>query len=211
MYKRASLTPEAQNILLNQSTEAAGSSPLQSTVEYGTYCCRLCGIALFRSHHQFASSCGWPSFDDEIPDRLLRLPDKDGRRMEIACERCKSHLGHVFHGEAYTDKNTRHCVNGLALDLVNSDSVLDTEEAIYAGGCFWGVEYWMNQQPGVVLTEAGYIGGHPCLAVAVSDRVFHHQNSASRNWMQIDGVNEKEQCHIVYNNTYRTLQWTVKG
>ncbi|MBV53158.1 MAG: peptide-methionine (S)-S-oxide reductase [Coxiellaceae bacterium] len=159
MLKTASLTPPAHQILIDKGTEMPGSSPLQSIRGHGTYCCRQCGIALFRSHHQFSSSCGWPSFDDEIPDRIQRYPDSDGRRTEIVCAQCQGHLGHVFHDEYLTDKNRRHCVNGLALDFTQSETVLHTEEAIFAAGCFWGVEHWMQQQPGVILTEVGYTGG----------------------------------------------------
>ena len=159
MLKTPTLTPAAHHILIDKGTEMPGSSHLQSVREHGTFCCRQCGIALFRSHHQFASSCGWPSFDDEIPDRIQRYPDSDGRRTEIVCAQCQGHLGHVFHGEYLTDKNKRHCVNGLALDFTHSETVLNTEEAIFAAGCFWGVEHWMQKQPGVILTEVGYTGG----------------------------------------------------
>ena len=91
MLKIQALTAEAYHILIDKGTEMPGSSHLQSVREHGTYCCRQCGIALFRSHHQNASSCGWPSFDDEIPNRIQRYPDGDGRRTEIVCAvRCTS-------------------------------------------------------------------------------------------------------------------------
>ena len=176
MYKIASLTPEEKNVLIDQGTEFPGTSRHQHPYKNGTYCCRCCGTALFRSHHQFSSSCGWPSFDDEIPDRIARRPDSDGRRTEIICQHCKSHLGHIFHGENLTSKNQRHCVNGLALDFVNSDTVESTEEAVFAAGCFWGVEYWMQSQPGVILTEVGYTGGtteHPTYNEVCSKRTGH--------------------------------------
>ena len=95
-------------------------------------------------------------------------PDADGRRTEITCARSGAHLGHVFTGERFTDKNTRHCVNSLSLDFVpaaepsdrtSSEAAATTETAIFAGGCFWGVEYLLEQQPGVLSVEAGYTGG----------------------------------------------------
>jgi len=159
MDKSNSLTPATTAIVKQAATEPPHTSPLIHHKGDGTYLCRRCGYALFRSTHKFISSCGWPSFDEEIDDRIKRLPDPDGMRTEIQCMRCDAHLGHVFVGERLTEKNLRHCVNGLALDFVADTSVMDTEEAIVAGGCFWGVQHLLNELPGVVLTEVGYTGG----------------------------------------------------
>ena len=101
-----------------------------------------------------------PSFDEEITGAVSRRPDSDGRRVEVLCSRCGAHLGHVFEGEGFTPKNIRHCINSLSLDFVTDLDVKDSEEAIFAGGCFWGVEFYFKKLDGVIKTEVGYIGGH---------------------------------------------------
>lgn len=160
MNKIKTVVPTVRHILLDKDTEAPFSGEYCDENGQGTYLCRGCGLALYRADAKFHSSCGWPSFDDEIPNAIRREPDADGRRTEILCARCDSHLGHVFSGENYTAKNLRHCVNSLAVDFVNSETILDSEEALFAGGCFWGVQYLLNQLKGVVKTEVGYTGGH---------------------------------------------------
>lgn len=159
MNKYASLTPDILNILRDKETEPPFSCAYDTDATKGSYLCRGCGHALFRADSHFTSGCGWPSFDDEIPNAVTRKPDRDGRRTEIVCAHCDSHLGHVFSGEKFTAKNLRHCVNSLAIEFVASDTVLNTEEAILAAGCFWGVEYLIRKLPGVLKTEVGYIGG----------------------------------------------------
>lgn len=158
MNKLASLTPEIQHIVCDHGTEVPFTGAYNQTEQTGSYLCRLCGLALFRSSDKFISSCGWPSFDDEIPNVLKRLADPDGKRTEVRCARCEAHLGHVFTREGLTAKNKRHCINSLAIDFVHSHSINDSEEAIVAGGCFWGMEHWMRQLAGVVKTQVGYIG-----------------------------------------------------
>lgn len=159
MRKDKSLTPDVLQVLRDQATEKPFSGTYNDFDEKGSYLCKGCGLVLFRSNSKFHSGCGWPSFDEEIQGAVATRPDVDGRRTEIVCTRCEAHLGHVFHGEGHTAKDTRHCVNSLALDFVASQSVLDTEEAIFAAGCFWGVEHLFKQLDGVVKTEVGYSGG----------------------------------------------------
>ena len=158
--KTASLTPGLRRIICDKATEYPNTGAYNFVMTQGTYLCRRCGSALFRGNSQFSSGCGWPSFDDDIAGAVKQEPDPDGRRTEILCARCGAHLGHAFTGEWLTHKNLRHCVNSASLDFVADDKVLDTEEAIVAGGCFWGVEHFLRQIPGVLKVESGYTGGH---------------------------------------------------
>jgi len=114
------LTKEEQDILINKGTEAPFTGKYNDFYEQGVYSCKQCNADLYRSSDKFNSSCGWPSFDDEIAGAVKRLPDDDGWRIEILCANCGGHLGHVFEGEGYTDKNIRHCVNSLSMNF-NSD------------------------------------------------------------------------------------------
>lgn len=152
--KMKPLTEAERRVIVEKGTEAPFTGKYTDTFDPGTYHCKQCGAPLYRSTDKFESSCGWASFDDEIEGAIKRIPDPDGRRTEIVCAKCGGHLGHVFNGENYTLKNIRHCVNSLSLDF---EPVADT--AIFAGGCFWGVEHLLQQQPGVLSVESGYIGG----------------------------------------------------
>lgn len=160
MWKTQSLTPDIIRIVQYQGTDHPFVGEYNDFEEVGSYLCRQCGLALFRSHAKFHSGCGWPSFDQEIKGAIERRMDADGQRTEIRCSRCEAHLGHVFINEGFTPKNTRHCVNSLSLDFVSNSEVNMAGEAIFAAGCFWGVEHFLKQLPGVLKTEVGYIGGN---------------------------------------------------
>lgn len=159
------LSREEEQVIVQKGTERPFSNEYVDHKEAGTYVCRRCEAPLYRSDAKFDSDCGWPAFDEEVAGAVTRVPDEDGRRTEIICTHCQAHLGHVFEGEGFTDKDTRHCVNSLSMrftpELKEKETMATaTQKAIFAGGCFWGVELLFKNQPGVLETTVGYTGGH---------------------------------------------------
>jgi len=160
------LTKEEERVIIHKGTEMPFTGEYTDYFEEGIYVCKQCGNDLYTSTSKFHSGCGWPSFDQEIKGHVTKKLDADGRRTEILCAKCDGHLGHVFYGEGFTDKDTRHCVNSISMEFIPQAKLKDEkvtpqiEKAIFAGGCFWGVEYYFQNEPGVISTSVGYIGGH---------------------------------------------------
>jgi len=153
------LTPQEETVIVHKGTEKPFTGKYYNYKEKGFYICKRCNAKLFKSDDKFDSQCGWPSFDDAIPGTVKFVPDKDGLRTEIICNNCQAHLGHIFKGEGYTKKDARYCVNSISLNFIPAAKEKSEQKAYFAGGCFWGVEYFFQKAKGVTSTRVGYMGG----------------------------------------------------
>jgi peptide methionine sulfoxide reductase msrA/msrB len=179
------LSPEAYRVTQQAGTEAAFCGNLLDNKKDGVYYCVVCGLPLFSSEHKFNSGTGWPSFYREFdPDHVSRKADKSHgmTRVEINCARCGSHLGHVF-DDGPKPTGERHCLNSASLvfhekgeALPPESKPLQTETAYFAGGCFWGVEHFFQEGPGVIDAVSGYMQGdmdRPTYKDVCTDRTGH--------------------------------------
>lgn len=215
------LTPAERRVIIEKGTERPFSGRYYDHKEAGVYTCKRCGAPLYRSEDKFDSGCGWPSFDDEIEGAVKHQPDADSVRTEILCTNCGAHLGHVFTGEEFTKKNIRHCVNSISMNFTPEDQIADIlpvyaslidlpenpkneenmslkseRKAYFAAGCFWGVEHYFKQAPGVLSTQVGYTGGrreNPTYKEVSSGKTGH-----------------KEAIEVVYNPTVTSFEELVK-
>lgn len=205
------LTPEEERVIVYKGTEAPYTGIYENFKEPGTYVCKRCGAPLYRSADKFDANCGWPAFDDEIPGAVKRVSDSDGMRTEIQCAACGAHLGHVFLNEGFTQKNARHCVNSISLSFVPKVPVSIADTAIFAGGCFWGVEYYMKKIKGVISTEVGYTGGkteNPTYPEVCSGKTGHYE---AIEVVFNPGQTSFEEVAKMFFETHDPTQWNHQG
>lgn len=161
------LPAEVYEVSRHQETERAFSGKLWNFEGKGTYFCAACGNVLFRSDAKFASSCGWPSFFEQMnPNSVVYKQDNSHGmdRTEALCGRCGGHLGHLFNdGPPPTGK--RYCMNSIVLDFEPDNAIMkqktenQKDTITLGGGCYWCVEAVYESLMGVLSVESGFSGG----------------------------------------------------
>jgi len=190
------LSPEQYRVMRKRSTERSFTGKYNDHYEKGIYVCAGCGTPLFSSEAKYEQGTGWPSFTAPVNENHIDYLDDYShfmQRIETRCAVCGAHLGHVFDdGPGPTGKH--YCINSVSLDFKPADSQqraesnpedrtdekdkksLKVETAIFAAGCFWGVEQKFSLLPGVISTVVGYTGGHtknPTYRKVCSDKTGH--------------------------------------
>lgn len=190
------LTPEQFRVMRKSGTEKPFSGKYNDHFEDGIYYCPGCGTPLFSSEAKYDHGSGWPSFTAPINENYIEYRKDNSlfmRRIEVRCAVCGAHLGHVFDdGPGPTHKH--YCINSISLAFREAGSqdesesvstegskekaekMSKTETAIFAAGCFWGVEDKFRKVPGVVSTEVGYTGGdvkNPTYKQVCTDKTGH--------------------------------------
>jgi peptide methionine sulfoxide reductase msrA/msrB len=147
------LTNLERDIIVNKATERPYTGEYDDFYKAGVFVCRNCNNPLYSSESKFDAGCGWPAFAACYQESVKQTPDSDGSRIEITCDRCEAHLGHVFIGERLTETNHRHCVNSASIKYY------PTKKLILGCGCFWGVQHYFSNLNGIVDSKVGYYGG----------------------------------------------------
>jgi peptide methionine sulfoxide reductase msrA/msrB len=161
-----------QDVIIHKSTEKPFSGEYDNFYKAGVFVCKNCNNPLYSSRAKFDAGCGWPAFEACFKDSVKQTLDQDGRRIEITCDQCDAHLGHVFKGERFTVTNERHCVNSVSIKY------LETDKTIVGCGCFWGVQFYFDRLKGVVGTKVGYYGSkleNPTYEQVCSGNTGHYE------------------------------------
>jgi peptide methionine sulfoxide reductase msrA/msrB len=180
------LTPEQYRVLRQAGTERPFTGKYNDHYEDGVYACGACGTPLFASKTKYDHGTGWPSFTAPLGEDRVEFRDDRSHgmiRTEVRCAVCGSHLGHVFDdGPAPTGEH--YCINSIALNFRPAEQAEEvkkggTETAVFAAGCFWGVEDKFRRIKGVLSTRVGYTGGHtqdPTYQKVCSDTTGHAES-----------------------------------